>query len=214
MAKSSKNGNPPFALALYTLHRLLVLSLTSPRALKVTLVFSYLSIKVTTRHNYSISYKYIWTCASPSCGLEYKRHSRSIEPTRHSCGKCKGRLIQIKPSPRIGRRERPGQGGTGDGEVGQERGKYQDYVKKNFATVRSENPELGMARWMVELGRRFREKNAREAPQADDTRKISVNGQKIAHSKNDVHERVVKERLSEADGTNPVMMKFDLLSIK
>lgn len=203
----------PAALALYTLHYLFFLSLTFPRARKVTLAFSYLSIKVTTTHNYTISYKYIWNCASPSCGLEYKRHSRSIDPTRHSCGKCSGRLIQVKPSPRIGRGDSTGQGGTGEREARQKRGKYQDYVRTNFAAVRRENPGLGMAGWMVELGRRFREDNAHEEAQAGGLRKVSAIGQKIAYSKEDVNERVVKERASAAEEINPVM-KLDLLSIR
>lgn len=158
----------------------------------MTFAFSYLSIKVTTNHNYDISYKYMWACASPSCGLEYKRHSRSLDPTRHSCGKCSGRLIQIKPSPLISKGERAGQGGMGEGEVRQKRGKYQNYVKTNFATVRRENPGLGMAGWMVELGRRFRENNTEEAAQACGLREITANSQKISHSKEDMNERVVK----------------------
>lgn len=179
----------------------------------MTLAFSYLSIKVTTTHNYTISYKYIWTCTSPSCGLEYKRHSRSINPTRHFCGKCSGHLVQTKPLPRIGRGDSAGQGGTGEGEARQKRGKYQDYVKMNFSTVRRENPGLGMAGWMVELGRRFREDNDQDDAQADGPRKGSAIGQKVAYSMEDVNERVVKERPSVADETNTVM-KLDLMSIR
>lgn len=211
MVKSSENGTHPNRIG--TLPSPLP-EPDVPRARKVTLAFSYLSIKVTTTHNYTISYKYIWTCASTSCGLEYKRHSRSIDPTRHSCGNCSGRLIQTKPLPRMSKRERAEQGGTGEGEVCQKRGKYQEYVKMNFAAVRSENPGLGMAGWMVELGRRFREHNAREVAQAGSLRNISAIGQRIAYSWEDVNERVVKERPSEAEGINPVMMKLDLLSIK
>lgn len=177
----------------------------------MTLAFSYLSIKVTTTHNYTISFKYIWACASPSCGLEYKRHSRSIDPTRQSCGKCGARLIQIKPTPRIGRGERAAQGRT---EVRQNRGKYQDFVKTNFAIVRSENPGLGMAGWMMELGRRFRGGDAQEAAQASDMRKTSDHSQYNTYSKKDLNERVVKGRPFEAEGDSPVMIGFGLLSIK
>lgn len=178
----------------------------------MTLAFSHLSVKVTTTHNYKISYKYIWACASPSCGLEYKRHSRSIDPTRQSCGKCSGSLIQIKPSSLIGRGERARRGGSGEGEgeVRQTRGRYQDFVKRNFATVRSEHPGLGMAGWMVELGRRFRENNA----QASGLREISTHGQKFTHATEDVNESMVTERPVEAEETNSVMIRLDLLSIK
>lgn len=177
----------------------------------MTLAFSYLSIKVTTTHNYTISFKFIWTCTSSYCGLEYKRHSRSIDPARQSCGKCGARLIQIKPSPRIGSGDGAGQGRT---EVRQKRGKYQDFVKRNFAIVRSENPGLGMAEWMMDSGRRFREEYSQEAAQANDMHKTSDHGQNNNYSTEDVNERVVKERLPGVEGGSPVMVEFGLLSIK
>ncbi|KAL4996055.1 SprT-like family-domain-containing protein [Aspergillus recurvatus] len=55
-------------------------------------------IEVTTKHNYKIDYKYVWTCVD--CCQNYGRHSKSIDPGRHRCGKCKGLLQQIKPKPR------------------------------------------------------------------------------------------------------------------
>lgn len=55
-------------------------------------------INVTTKHSYSINSKYVWTCVE--CSLEYKRHSKSIDPLRHRCGTCKGHLQQTKPLPR------------------------------------------------------------------------------------------------------------------
>ena len=78
--------------------------------------------------------------------------------------------MQIKPIPRAG----AAQAGTGagDGKSGKNGGaaeadakgrggRYQKYVQKHFATVRRENPALGMAGWMLELGRMFREERAR-----------------------------------------------------
>lgn len=56
------------------------------------------AIKVTTKHSYVISYKYIWCCEG--CGLEYGRHSKSIDPLKVRCGRCKGGLRQVKPTPR------------------------------------------------------------------------------------------------------------------
>ncbi|KAL3479521.1 SprT-like family-domain-containing protein [Aspergillus californicus] len=55
-------------------------------------------IEVTTRHSYKIDYKYVWTCVD--CCQNYGRHSKSIDPSKHRCGKCKGLLQQIKPKPR------------------------------------------------------------------------------------------------------------------
>ena len=42
----------------------------------------------------------------PGCGTEYGRHSKSIDPEKHRCGKCKGLLVQVRPQPKkIIRRE-------------------------------------------------------------------------------------------------------------
>ncbi|MCJ1425743.1 hypothetical protein MMC29_003643 [Sticta canariensis] len=133
-------------------------------ARKVTGGFSHLAVHVTTKHNYAITYKHIWACTQPECGLEYKRHSRSIDPTRHRCGKCRGSLVQIKPIPRAGAAPagKSGKdGGAAEADAKGRGGRYQEYVQKHFATVRRENPALGMAGWMLELGRMFREERAR-----------------------------------------------------
>ncbi|KAI1739068.1 hypothetical protein F4680DRAFT_423786 [Xylaria scruposa] len=56
-------------------------------------------INVTTRHSYEIEYRFVWRCAD--CGGEVRRHSRSVDPTRQRCGRCKqGILVQVKPVPR------------------------------------------------------------------------------------------------------------------
>ena len=75
----------------------------------------YRSVEVTTKHSYVVNHKYLWICAGsvpsaaraylaldddPGCGAEYGRHSKSIHPDKHRCGKCKGLLVQVKPKPR------------------------------------------------------------------------------------------------------------------
>ena len=55
-------------------------------------------VEVTTKHNYQIDYKYVWTCVD--CAQNYGRHSKSINPAKSRCGRCKGGLQQIKPKPR------------------------------------------------------------------------------------------------------------------
>ena len=55
-------------------------------------------INITTRHSYKIDYKYVWSCVD--CSITYGRHSKSIDPSRVSCGRCRGKLEQIKPKPR------------------------------------------------------------------------------------------------------------------
>lgn len=87
---------------------------------------------------------------SPTCGLEYKRHSKSIDPSKHSCGNCKGKLVQVQPAPRKG---------VGEGK----RSDYQDFVKWENQRVRRENPGAGFGEIMSILGREFRERNRNEA---------------------------------------------------
>ncbi|XXH01183.1 hypothetical protein Hte_007537 [Hypoxylon texense] len=61
-------------------------------------IFKDRGIVVTTKHNYEIQYKYIWKCAD--CTGEVRRHSKSVNTEIHRCATCKGRLLQIKPTPR------------------------------------------------------------------------------------------------------------------
>lgn len=92
------------------------------RAAKVTSTFRhherdiYRQVEVTTKHNYKINHKYLWVCVGTppnaakgflnlppeeeGCGAEYGRHSKSIDPARHRCGRCKGVLLQVRPRPR------------------------------------------------------------------------------------------------------------------
>lgn len=55
-------------------------------------------VEVTTKHNYKIDYKYVWACVD--CAQSFGRHSKSIDPARVRCGRCRGILQQIKPKPR------------------------------------------------------------------------------------------------------------------
>ncbi|ROW15774.1 hypothetical protein VPNG_02084 [Cytospora leucostoma] len=84
-------------------------------------------IEVTTKHSYDIDFRYVWECAG--CGVEYKRHSRSINTDRHRCGACKGELRQTKPVPRA----RP----AGESE-------YQRFMKEQMKVIRLENPGCPM----------------------------------------------------------------------
>ena len=123
-------------------------------------VFTDRGVEVTTKHSYEIEYRYIWLCAGADgkgedgCGLEYKRHSKSVDPKKQGCGKCKGRLVQVKPVPKatVG----------GDGAAFQVGGgEYRSFVKANYAVVKKENPQLGMGEVMREIGKRFRESRER-----------------------------------------------------
>ena len=72
-------------------------------------------VEVTTKHSYVINHKYLWVCVGreqtpamnflnindeDGCGAEYGRHSKSIDTEKHRCGKCKGKLVQVRPKPR------------------------------------------------------------------------------------------------------------------
>jgi predicted SprT family Zn-dependent metalloprotease len=101
-------------------------------------------VEVTTKHSYEIEYRYVWECVV--CGYLFKRHSRSVDPKRHSCGKCRGRLLQVKPTPRGGGAAAAGAAGAA-GEKGKARSEgkseYQVFVKENFARVKSRLAEKG-----------------------------------------------------------------------
>ncbi|KAF4502030.1 HMG box-containing [Fusarium agapanthi] len=94
-------------------------------AAKCSAKFADRGIEVTTKHSYEIDFKYVWECEE--CGVEYKRHSKSIDTKRSKCGKCKGNLKQIKPVPR-------------GAAAGKAPSRYQAFVKEQMGVVRGENP--------------------------------------------------------------------------
>ncbi|EKV14484.1 HMG box-containing protein C19G7.04 [Penicillium digitatum Pd1] len=57
-------------------------------------------VEVTTKHTYEINHKYIWACKGKDCDFKVGRHSKSVDPKRQFCGRCRGVLEQIKPVPR------------------------------------------------------------------------------------------------------------------
>ncbi|KAF2851258.1 hypothetical protein T440DRAFT_449258 [Plenodomus tracheiphilus IPT5] len=127
---------------------------------RATSAFAHLGVEVTTKHSYQIEYKYIWECVV--CGYEFKRHSKSVDPVRHSCGKCKGRLVQTRPTPR-GVGAGAGVGGK-DGK--REKSEYQVFVKEHFKRVKAglegEGKDARMGRVMEVLGREYRDAKARK----------------------------------------------------
>ncbi|KAI9773452.1 MAG: hypothetical protein M1840_007668 [Geoglossum simile] len=102
-----------------------------------TRAFSHRGVCVTTKHSYAVDYKYIWQCTN--CGVLFKRHSKSLDPTRHACGSCKAKIVQIQPTPRKG-----------------ELSEYQVFVRDNFAQVRRENPGCELKAIMALLGVAYR----------------------------------------------------------
>ncbi|KAF1956803.1 hypothetical protein CC80DRAFT_593498 [Byssothecium circinans] len=115
-------------------------------------------VEVTTKHSYKIEYKYVWECIA--CGYEFKRHSKSVDPVRHSCGRCKGKLVQTKPTPRGMGAGAKGKGADGNGGGEVKKSEYQVFVKENFARVKREMGERGedtkMGRVMEVVAREYR----------------------------------------------------------
>lgn len=108
-------------------------------AANCSLHFGYRGIEVTTKHSYAIDYKYIWECTN--CGTEFKRHSKSIDPTRHQCGSCKSKLMQTKPVPKV------------EGKLGE----YQTFVKENMKRVREQNPGSPQKEVMALMGKLYQD---------------------------------------------------------
>ncbi|KAL5409748.1 hypothetical protein PMIN04_010911 [Paraphaeosphaeria minitans] len=127
---------------------------------KVTAAFRSRGVEVTTKHSYKIDYKYIWECVA--CGYEFKRHSKSIDPVRHSCGRCKAKLVQTKPTPR---------GGAVGKDGKKQNGEYQAFVKENFAKVKKEmegrGEDAAMGKVMEVVARAYREMKAAKAKEVE-----------------------------------------------
>ncbi|GKT39905.1 HMG box-containing protein C19G7.04 [Colletotrichum spaethianum] len=109
-------------------------------------------IEVTTKHTYEIDYKYVWECTE--CGLEYKRHSKSINPERHRCGSCKALLKQTKPTPRA----------TG------KTSEYQQFFKEQMKIVKQEHPKSPQKEVMKIIGERWAKRGGsnRATPDSED----------------------------------------------
>ncbi|KAK5126301.1 hypothetical protein LTR85_010537 [Meristemomyces frigidus] len=116
---------------------------------KCTAAFAGRGVEVTTKHSYQIEYKYVWRCANGECGAEFKRHSKSIDVKRHTCGSCRGQLQQIKPVPR------QGAGGGGGGGNG-----YAAFVKQHFASVKAGLPGASQKQVMEAVARQYRAEKA------------------------------------------------------
>ncbi|KAL1620301.1 hypothetical protein SLS54_006085 [Diplodia seriata] len=88
------------------------------------------------------------------CGHEFKRHSKSIDPTKHRCGSCKSELVQTKPAVR---RKDPNKGPNG----------YQVFMKENFQRIKRENEGKSHKDIMEIVGREYKETKIKQAKQVD-----------------------------------------------
>lgn len=118
------------------------LVLKADRARKCSEAFHHRGIEVTTKHSYTIDYKYIWECTN--CSVEFKRHSKSIDPARHTCGSCKSKLVQTKPVPRTAA---PSQ--------------YQLYFKAHFQQTKIAHPDISHKEVMGLIAKTYKEDKAK-----------------------------------------------------
>lgn len=92
-------------------------------AAKCSRAFASRGIKVTTKHSYDIDFKYMWQC--DGCSYSYQRHSKSINPEKHRCSGCKGKLVQKKPVPR------------NSGKPSE----YQLFIKQEMKALKQQHPD-------------------------------------------------------------------------
>ncbi|KAK4556345.1 hypothetical protein LTR86_006489 [Recurvomyces mirabilis] len=121
---------------------------------KTTQAFAHRGVEVTTKHSYQIEYKYIWQCSNEDCDSEFKRHSKSVDPKRHTCGACRSKLVQIKPIPR-----KDAAGNVGGAVTG-----YAAYVKEHYAGIKAGLPMGATQKEVMEaIGRQYRAEKAKKA---------------------------------------------------
>ncbi|CAH0050107.1 unnamed protein product [Clonostachys solani] len=123
-------------------------------AAKCSRVFSDRGIKVTTKHTYEIDFKYIWECSS--CAATYKRHSKSINPSKHRCGTCKSELKQIKPVPRA--TSKPSE--------------YQNFLKLNMKIVKEQNPNVPQKEIMKMVAEMWAQKSRSKPDQQEECKTV------------------------------------------
>ncbi|KAJ5046420.1 uncharacterized protein L3040_003664 [Drepanopeziza brunnea f. sp. 'multigermtubi'] len=145
-------------------------------------------IEVTTKHTYSIDYKYVWECVN--CSTEFKRHSKSIDPSRHQCGSCRSKLVQTKPVPRAN---------AGASKVSE----YQLFVKENMKRLREENPGSPQKEIMGLVGKRYQAFKASKHQLGGDARLESV----------DIEDDVRTKEGTLDDDTWLVVRKLDFLDL-
>ncbi|KAI9861511.1 MAG: hypothetical protein M1824_002403 [Vezdaea acicularis] len=126
---------------------------------RASAAFAHLGVVVTTTHAYEVEYRYLWRCTRDGCAMEFGRHSRSVDPKKHTCGRCRGRLVQVRPAPRVGAAgvgvaAAAGKGGRTGMQVGLT--PYQAFVRDWYAVVKKEHPRVPHAEVMRRLGERYR----------------------------------------------------------
>ena len=92
-------------------------------------------------HQYEIATKYNYVCNG--CGTKFGRHSKSIDATKHRCGKCGG-IPELVKDKSVGATPKTPNA-------------YAQFVKENFGTVKKSNPGKPHREIMMIIAEKFRE---------------------------------------------------------
>ncbi|KXJ90636.1 SprT-like family-domain-containing protein [Microdochium bolleyi] len=120
---------------------------------KCSRVFKDKGITVTTKHSYEIDYKYIWRCAECTC--EVHRHTKSVDPQRQRCGRCRGVLVQVKPVPRV-KKNSPA-ATTGGVPEKKKLSAWQEFLSAQMAELKTTHKELAFDKKMEIVSGRWKE---------------------------------------------------------
>jgi len=154
-------------------------------AAKCSQQFGDRGIQVTTKHSYDIDYKYVWECTN--CGTEFKRHSKSIDPSKHQCGSCKSKIAQIKPVPRAN-------------AIASD---YQLFLKENMKRVKEQNHGSPQKQIMTMLGKMYQEHKASKLRSTVETLDGAGVGGLREESPDDTQADLVMRKLDFLDLASP-----------
>lgn len=129
---------------------------------KCSKVFKDKGISVTTKHSYEIDYKYIWRCAECTC--EVHRHTKSVDPQRQRCGRCRGVLVQVKPVPRTKKNSPAATSGVPEKK---KLSAWQEFLSAQMAELKKTHKELAFDKKMEIVSGRWKEHKQRLQEQKD-----------------------------------------------
>lgn len=86
-------------------------------------------VNITTCHSYLIHKPFKFKCSNPYCGVEYSRHSKSIDTEAHRCGACRSAITFQGKFDANGTPRRAKPVATGA---------FSLFVKENFAVTRTQ----------------------------------------------------------------------------
>lgn len=118
------------------------------------------SLRVETCHSYEIDYKFRWQCQTEWCAHIFGRHSKSVDVDTQRCGRCNHGRLALLPRLRA----------DGTPCKARQASAFSVYVKRHFARVKKDRPDLPHGDVMRQLGTMFREMNVKDDNGADQLR--------------------------------------------